>query len=344
MENFAKKLAIDQKISRHSNKNSFPLRFVNEDFEVIRSAYDILSESVSKNVPIPPSGEWLLDNFYLIEEQVNAIRNNLNLEKYVNLPSVNGVARVYSISRKFVGYTDGVVTKDGIETFVNAYQSKRAMSGDELYELPMMLQISLIENIKNVSLKIIAGQLQKFKVESMVERIINNKDQNKQKFHKYKNINLNNEASSYVEYLIYLLRKMGKKGKPYLDILEEEIVKVGTTSSEIVKAEHYDMAVRRVSISNSILSIKNIARMNWSSVFENINCVEKILLKDEFYEKLDFDTKEMYRNAIKEIACKAEVSEIYVASKSIEMSNKENLHVGEFLIGERINELLIAIG
>ena len=90
MENFAKKLAIDQKISRHSNKNSFPLRFVNEDFEVIRSAYDILSESVSKNVPIPPSGEWLLDNFYLIEEQVNAIKNNLNLEKYVNLPSVNG--------------------------------------------------------------------------------------------------------------------------------------------------------------------------------------------------------------------------------------------------------------
>lgn len=344
MENFAKKLAIDQKISKHSNKNSFPLKFVNEDFEVIRRAYDILSESVSKNVPIPPSGEWLLDNFYLIEEQVNAIRNNLNLEKYVNLPSVNGVARVYSISRKFVGYTDGVVTKEGIETFINAYQTKRAMSGDELYELPMMLQISLIENIKNVSLKIIAGQLQKFKVESMVERIINNKDQNKQRFHKYKNINLSNEASSYVEYLIYLLRKMGKRGKPYLDILEDEIIKVGTTSSEIVKAEHYDMAVRRVSISNSILSIKNITRMNWSSIFENINCVEKILLEDEFYGRLDFDTKEMYRNAIKEIACKAGVSEIYVASKCVEISNEKNLHVGEFLVGERINDLLMAIG
>ena len=344
MENFAKKLAIDQTITEYSNKNSFPLRFLNEDFETIQRAYDILSESVKKNVPIPPSGEWLLDNFYIIEEQVNALRSSLNLEKYEKLPSVGGVARVYSISRKFVGYTDGVITRENIETFINAYQSKRIMSVEEIYELPTMLQISLIESIKNVSEKIIAGQLQKFKVESLVERIIKNKDQSSQKFHKYRSINLNNEASSYVEYLIYLLKKMGKKGKPYLDALEEEIVKVGTTSSEIVKAEHYDMAVRRVSISNSILSLKNITRLNWSNIFENINCVEKILSQDEIYTKLDSNTKQMYRNEIKKISQKASVAEIYVATKTIELAESAKEHIGEFLIGERREELLKVLG
>jgi cyclic beta-1,2-glucan synthetase len=344
MENFAKKLAIDQKISKYSSKNSFPLRSLNEDFEVIRNAYDILSESVSKNVPIPPSGEWLLDNFYLIEEQVNAIKNSLNLEKYIKLPSVDGVARVYSISRKFVGYTDGVVTKEGIETFINAYQTKKVMNENELYELPAMLQLALIENIKNISFRIIAGQLQKFKVESLIERIIKNKEQSKQRFHKYRGINLNNEASSYVEYLIYLLKKMGKKGKPYLDILEDEINKIGTTSAEIVKAEHYDMAVRRVSISNSILSIKNITRLNWNSIFENISPIEKILLEDDFYERLDFDTKEMYRKSIKRIANKADVSEIYVATMVVEAAIESNAHIGEFLIGERQEEFLKYVG
>ena len=344
MENFAKKLAIDQKISKYSSKNTFPLKFLNEDFEVIRSAYDILSESVSKNVPIPPSGEWLLDNFYLIEEQVNSIRNSLNLEKYIKLPSIDGTARIYSISRKFVGYTDGVVTKDGIETFINAYQTKKVINENELYELPTMLQLALIENIKNISLRIIAGQLQKFKVESLVERIIKNKEQSNQRFHKYRSINLDNEASSYVEYLIYLLKKMGKRGKPYLDILEDEINKVGTNSAEIVKAEHYDMAIRRVSISNSILSIKNITRLNWNSIFENISPIEKILLEDVIYERLDFNTKEMYRKAIKKIANKADVSEIYIATVVVEVSEKENAHIGEFLIGERQEELLKYVG
>lgn len=344
MENFAKKLAINQTITEYSNKNSFPLRFLNADFETIQRAYDILSESVKKNVPIPPSGEWLLDNFYIIEEQVSALRNSLNLEKYEKLPSVNGVARVYSISRRLVGYTDGAITKENIETFINAYQSKRIMSVEEIYELPTMLQIALIESIKNVSEKIITGQLQKFKVESLVERIIKNKDQSSQRFHKYKNINLNNEAASYVEYLIYLLKKMGKKGKLYLDALEEEIVKVGTTSSEIIKAEHYDMAVRRVSISNSILSLKNITRFNWSNIFENINCVEKILSQDEIYTKLDSNTKQMYRNEIKKISQKASVAEIYVATRSIELAEKDNEHIGEFLIGEKKDDLLKILG
>lgn len=341
MENFAKRLAIDHKVLEESNKLYFPLKFVSEDFKIIRDAYEILSESVTKNVPIPPSGEWLLDNFYIIEEQVNSIRNSLNLSKYKKLPSVKGFARIYIIAKEFVKYTNGIVTRENIEIFINAYESKKAILQSELYELPMMLQIALIEQIRVVAQKIIAGQLQKFKVESLIERIIVNKDATKQKFHKYKNINLNNEATSYVEYLIYLLKKMGEDGAaPYLEILEEEINKIGTTSSEIIKSEHYDMAVRRICISNSILSIKNISRLNWMSIFENINCIEKLLSKNEQYEKLDFSTKEMYRKIVEKLAQKATVSEIYVASQVIELADERDCDIGEFLIGERKQLLL----
>lgn len=340
MENFAKKLAINQRISDKSNKKTFPLKYVNEDFEIIKKAYELLSESVTKEVPIPPSGEWLLDNFYIIEEQVNSIKNSLDVKKYKKLPSIRGVARIYILAREFVIFTDGIVTKENVEIFINAYQTKRALLQDELYELPMMIQIALIEHIKNVSLRIIVGQLQKFKVESLVERIIKNKEVNKQKFHKYKSINLQNEATSYVEYLIYLLKKMGQDGLPYLEILEDEISKVGTTSSEVIKAEHYDMAVRRVSMSNSILSIKNVMRLNWTYIFENINPVEKILSEDERYKKLDFNTKEMYRNTIKKIADRAEVSEIYVAKEVNKIATENNYYMGELLIGDKTDELL----
>ena len=118
---------------------------------------------------------------------------------------------------------------------------------------------------------------------------------------------------------------------------------MGTTSSEIIKAEHFDMAVRRVSISNAILSIKNVARLNWIDIFESINCVEKILSTNFGYEKLDYNTKEIYRNAIKNIAKKANVSEIYVANQVISLASEYNDNIGEFLIGDKQGDLFKSI-
>ena len=118
---------------------------------------------------------------------------------------------------------------------------------------------------------------------------------------------------------------------------------MGTTSSEIIKAEHFDMAVRRVSISNAILSIKNVARLNWIDIFESINCVEKILSTNFGYEKLDYNTKEIYRNAIKNIAKKANVSEIYVANQVISLASEYNDNIGEFLIRDKQGELFKGI-
>ena len=80
MEKLAKKLAIDYSVGKTSDKGTFPLKELNRNFAIIRVAYDLLSESVSKNVPIAPSGEWLLDNFYIIEEQVGSLRRGIELK------------------------------------------------------------------------------------------------------------------------------------------------------------------------------------------------------------------------------------------------------------------------
>ena len=67
MENYAKRLALEHNVQGKTAKRFYPIIFLKEDFDRIRKAYDILTESVSLDVPIPPSGEWLLDNFYVIE-------------------------------------------------------------------------------------------------------------------------------------------------------------------------------------------------------------------------------------------------------------------------------------
>lgn len=208
MENFAKKLAINHNISKLSSKKTYPLNSLKEDYEVISKAFDILTESVSKNVSIQPSGEWLLDNFYIIEEQYNSILNDLTLKEYVKLPSVEGKARIYLIAAELVKFTDGNITEEIIENFIKAYGSKRALSMDEIWKLPLMIRICLIKHIRKVSDKIITSQLEKFKVESLIERVIMNKETSNQKFHEYRNINLNGEVLSYIEYMVYSLKKL----------------------------------------------------------------------------------------------------------------------------------------
>ena len=211
MENFAKKVAINHNISKFSNKKTYPLNSLKEDYEIIEKAFDILTESVSKNVSIQPAGEWLLDNFYIIEEQYNAILNDFTLKEYVKLPAVDGEARIYLIAAELVEYTDGNITEEIIENFVKAYGSKRTLNMDEIWKLPLMIRIALIKHISKVSDKIITAQLEKFKVESLLERVIMNKEVSEQKFREYRNIDLNGEVLSYIEYMIYSLKKLRKR-------------------------------------------------------------------------------------------------------------------------------------
>ncbi len=334
MEDFAKKLAINHHVEIHSNRKTFPCDKLKEEYRAIRKTYFLLNESVAKDVSIPPSGEWLLDNFYLIEEQYHFCMNDLTIQKYQKLPSVQGEARIFILARELVSFTDGNISEEVIQKFFLSYQSKRSLSMEEIAIFPLMLKIALLHHIYEISLHIQKEQLEKFKAESLMERIVSRKAISKQQFKKYRKINLNGELMTYIEYLICSLKKQGRDD--LIDILEEEIIKKGTTSSEIIKTLHFDMAVRRISMSNSIVSLKNMTRYHWTTLFEIMNPVERILKQDEIYRKMSYETKERYLEEVKQIAKKAHVSEVYVGNKLIELSKKEHKHVGFFLFrGER---------
>jgi len=351
MENYAKKIAIEHKITGRAKIETFPIKKLIEDFKTITVANSLLNECISLDVEIPPSGEWLLDNYYLVEEQVNSIKNELKENEYIKLPAVNGIARNLILARDMVEFTDGNITVENIQVFLNAYQTKRVMEMREIWMFSIMLRIALIEYIKKVCERIIVAQYQKLKVESLVERLVKKVPANKQKFSKYKNLQVNSEATSYVEHLIFLLKKLGNEGIKYREILEDEVKRVGTTVSDVIKVEHYDLTLRRVSISNSITSIRKLSRLNWAIIFRNTNSIDSILKQDKWYDKLDYDTKEDYRNIIQRIADNTKISEIYIANKLIELSlseskidSEKSVHIGEYLIGDRKAELHNALG
>ena len=365
LEKYMQKLASDHMLKNRSDKNTYPIPRVKENYEYIYMVFKLLNNHLKQNIPIHPAGEWILDNFYIVEKTVKTIIKDLSIKKYTNFIGLEsganaGFARIYVIASEIVSYTDGKIDDELLKDLLREYQTKKTLNMDEIWNIGLFLQIALIENIRNVCEKIYSSQMQKYKVENIIERLVENKDEDKLKYnslsnYKTKMLGFGEMKYPFIEHMSYRLRSYGKIGYPFINVLENEVQMMGTTVSDVIKKEHFDIAVRKVSVGNCIISINTISRINFLQIFEEINGVEEILKNDpaNIYEKMDYKTKINYRNKIKEISQKTKISEIYIAKKIVELASQnlpknenqnikinKNCHIGYFLIDEGKQKLI----
>ena len=356
LENHLQKIASGHNLTNKSKKDTYPVPHMQESFNVIQETYNLLNEHLKLGISIHPAGEWLLDNLYIIEETVKQIEKELTLKKYTNFLGIangqyEGYARIYVLASEIVAYTDNRIQRNDLEDYLASYQTKKTLSMEEIWNIGLFLEIAIIENIREICEKIYTAQIQKYKAENIVERLVENKPKSELIYKNNtirkveKNI-LEDMQYPFIEYMSYILKRYGKKGYSYLKALEETVELTGMTVSEVIKKEHFDIAVRKVSIGNSIISIKKIQRINFLDIFEKINGVEELLKQDpaKVYEKMDSKTKEYYRNKIKEISKKTKISEIYITKKILELAKtkkegSKKHHIGYFLIDNGIDEL-----
>ncbi len=360
LENHLQKQAGNHNLVNKSQKETYPVPQMLENFQVIEQVYNLLNEHLKLGISIHPAGEWLLDNLYIIEQTVKQIEKDLSLKKYTNFVGIangtyKGFARIYVLAAEIVAYTDNKIERKELEDYLASYQTKKTLSMEEIWNIGIFLQIAMIENIREICEKIYSCQMQKYKAENIVERLVENKTKTEQHF-KAKQKKLEKDIFKsmkypFIEYMSYILKRYGKKGYSYLKALEEAVEMTGTTVTEVIKKEHFDIAVRKVSMGNSITSIKKIGRINFLEIFEKINGVEEILRQDpsNVYEKMDDKTKEYYRNKVKEISKRTKIAEMYIAKKALELAKKESLsskqvHIGYYLIDKGANQLYDVLG
>lgn len=358
LENHLEKIAASHNTTTKSQKETFPIPQLIENYKAIEDVYNLLNEHLKIGINIHPAGEWLLDNFYIIEETVKQIQKELTIEKYINFVGIangeyKGFARIYVLASEIVAYTENKIERYNLEDYLKSYQSKKTLSMDEIWNIGIFLQIAIIERITEICAKIYSSQMQKYHAENIAERLIENKEKNDIKFKnnskKVEKEMLQDMRYPFIEYMAYILKRYGKKANAYLNILEEVVEKLGTTVSDIIKKEHFDIATQKVLMGNSITSIKEIHRINFLEIFEKINGVEEILKQDpvQVYSKMDHKTKEYYRGKIKEISKKTKISEIYISRKMLELAQEnfekegenKKAHIGYYLIDIGINRL-----
>jgi hypothetical protein len=123
--------------------------------------YELVTAAVIKNRRVAPAAEWLLDNFYLIEEQIRTARRHLPKSYSRELPRLaNGPAaghpRPYGIALELISHVDGRVDAVSLNGFVASYQTVAPLKLGELWAILIMLRLALIENLRRVSARIAA--------------------------------------------------------------------------------------------------------------------------------------------------------------------------------------------
>lgn len=114
IQDYMQKNAVDYDIKETSAMSTYPVPRLNENFKFIEKTYNLLNEHIKKNINIYSAGEWLLDNFYVIEETVKRVNLTLNSKKYKKFKAIaNGeykdFARIYVLASEIVSFTDSKI-------------------------------------------------------------------------------------------------------------------------------------------------------------------------------------------------------------------------------------------
>lgn len=138
-----------------SRSHVFFLR-LRHNIDTLRDAHRYIGTQATTGYDISPAGEWLLDNFHLIEAQLREIHEGLPRSYFLTLPTLLeaplvGLPRIYGVAWAFVAHTDGAFDDELLMQFLSAYQETRSLNLSEMWALPTTLRVVLIDNLRRLA-------------------------------------------------------------------------------------------------------------------------------------------------------------------------------------------------
>lgn len=320
------------------------LRRLTECMKKIDDVHEALNENQDSAIPMPPAGEWLLDNHYLIQEQAEMVEHFLKGCRGTMLPALmggrmKGYPRIYAVALELVAHTDGAVDEKSLIHFIKSYQANQGLSMGELWSLSGMLRLSLVEKIRLLCGRLEVTLNQKNNAENLLRQMLTEDTSREDKWLDLSGLATGVLHPSFVE---HLSRGLRKKGYPLsvMDQLEVRLEERDQDIAGVIEREHGNQAGMQASLGNAVTSLRIMGEMDWTKLFEELSQVEQILRGDPsgVYKEMDPQSRQLYRSKVHKLASVCHVSEMSVAKRAVEWAGKAGKdsiegHVGYHLAG-----------
>ncbi|WP_374189826.1 GH36-type glycosyl hydrolase domain-containing protein [Erwinia sorbitola] len=344
MELYGQKLARSHRLSPDKIPYYLLKRLDDNESVITKNCYLLNS---AEKISIAPAGEWLLDNYYLIEEQIRMVRHHLPKNFGKGLPVLaapHACPRIYDIASEAIAHGDGRWDVASLTGYISAYQRVTPLTLGELWALPGMLRLALIENLRRVSSEVAQAQKERNLADAWVSQIIVCAENTPADLVMVIADMARSRpplSSAFVAELVRRLQGRGNLLSLPLNWVEQRLAENGTTTDQLIHHFNQQLAASQLSVSNSIAGLRLLSETNWADFCEASSLVEQVLREDPagIYPLMHFDTRDHYRHVIEKLARISHFSELDVARQVLALSQAASSHfpqhhIGHYLIGE----------
>jgi cyclic beta-1,2-glucan synthetase len=350
MEQHGRHLAATHELTRRSHHDRL-LRRLGDNEMVLADTCALLAHSADQRHRITPAGEWLLDNFYLIEEEVRTAKRHLPPGYSRELPRIAGadnagLPRVYDLALHAVAHGDSRLGRGSLTRFIASYQTVKTLRLGELWAVPIMLRLALIENLRRIASRVTASLAERDLAGLWADRMIDVAERDPKGLILVVADMARSEPPMTAPFVAELSRRLhGRTTALALPLtwVEQHLGESHQTIEQLVKFEAQAQAAAQVSVSNSIGSLRLLASMDWREFVETLSKVEQVLRDDpaDVYARMEFATRDSYRHAVERIARRCVADEAEVASAAVQLARESAValpaaphrsHVGYWLV------------
>ncbi len=345
----ARALASEHQIITQKSSNRLLARLdVNE--RSLR-AFNRATLAVNPSRRVTPAAEWLLDNFYLIEEQIQMARWHLPRGYSRELPRLRnghsvGLPRVYDIVLELISHVDAQIDVEPLNSFVAAYQTVSSLRLGELWAVPIMLRLGLIENLQRITTRLTSARFDRDLADSWVDRLQDMAEKNPSRLVIVVADMAKSDIPISSSFVAEFCQRLSQQS-PVLHLarswLEQRLAEQGLAIEQLVQQESQSQAADQVSVSHSIASLRFLGALDSKEFVETQSLVDHTLRRDPsaVYSEMDFATRDRYRHSVEEIAKHSRLSEAEVAERVVQLAEEgarqgglgdRSAHVGFYLI------------
>lgn len=322
LEQHAKSLAEAQRVGPPSLR-ILPLpRKLKRNARQLVEDYRALAKTANAAKPITSAGEWFLDNFYIVEEQVREVVKDLPPRYYRELPKLMdgplaGYPRVYGIAWALVAHSDSALDIDRLKRFIDAYQSPAPLMIGELWAIAITLRLVLVENLSRLTHNVVARVADGDRAEKVANEITGALLREEPDASVLAEIKDETVTPAFLARFEQRLRDQGASTDAVLTAIERQLELHNTSANAVIQAEYQAQSADDVSVRNIITSMRLISNIDWADFFESVSLVDRTLSTTPNYDLMDFPTRDRYRRAIENFARRARLGESEIAQRAV---------------------------
>ena len=332
LEHHAISLARAQPVARHAPRVISLSKRVNDNSAVLLKAYRSCTKAQRDGQTISPATEWLLDNFHMVERQLQQIARDLPPGYYRQLPKLAtgpfaGYPRVMSIAWAYAAHTDSLLNGAVLARFVRAYQTVEPLTIGELWAVAITLRIVLIENMRRLAEQIVEAQGLRQDADELVNRVLGQTGApggTSLTDHGFRALADATQAldgepipTILAARIAQRLRGYDTAETPLHDWLQDRLAQQGASIDDVVQRTLQRQGASNVTMRNIVTSMRLISEMDWPDFFEEVSPVDATLRAESQFAAMDFASRNLYRTAIETLARGSDRTELAVADAAL---------------------------